>query len=164
MDKPFSIRGAEATDRAAWQPLWEAYLEFYESVLPSESTERLWTRILDADHPFRCNVAVDGDDATHLVGMVQYFPHDHTWEESKVCYLQDLYVQSGVRARGVGKALIQSVEDAAAEAGWKFVYWQTKHDNARARGLYDKLTGGTNDFIVYRLGKGTATPLSGPSA
>lgn len=154
-----SIRAAQSADRDQWQTLWESYLTFYESVLPPESTERLWTRILDPDHPIRCHVAVSDDDPNKLIGIVHFFPHVHTWEESEACYLQDLYVDSDLRTKGVGEALIRSVEEIAEKQGWKFVYWQTKHDNARARGLYDKLTGGTSGFIVYRLGSGTARPL-----
>jgi GNAT superfamily N-acetyltransferase len=159
MTTPFTIRQVKESDREQWQPLWEGYLVFYESVLPPESTERLWERILDPDHLIQCLAAESTDEPGTLLGMVQFFPHDHTWEEKKVCYLQDLYVDETIRGGGIGAALIQAVEQAAEENDWKFVYWQTKHDNARARGLYDKLTGGANGFIAYRLGSGTATPL-----
>lgn len=155
MSQP-TIRPATQSDYDEWNPLWLAYLTFYESTLPRNSTERLWKRILDPDHPIRCHLAIHDDT---IVGLVHFFPHVHTWEESDVCYLQDLYVDETVRTKGIGEALIRSVEDTADDEGWKFVYWQTKHDNARARGLYDKLTGGTSGFVVYRLGKGTAKPV-----
>lgn len=159
MTPTYTIRPAQASDREQWQPLWEAYLVFYESVLPSENTNRLWDRIMNPDHGIQCLVAESTEEPGTLVGMVQYFPHDHTWEEKRVCYLQDLYVNETIRGGGIGAALIKGVEQAAADNDWKFVYWQTKNDNTRARGLYDKLTGGANGFITYRLGAGTATPL-----
>lgn len=159
MTPSFSIRPAQPSDREQWQPLWEAYLVFYESVLPPESTDRLWKRIQDPNHGIQCLVAESTEEPEILLGMVQFFPHDHTWEETQVCYLQDLYVNEAIRGGGIGAALIQAVEDTAKDNDWKFVYWQTKNDNTRARGLYDKLTGGANGFITYRLGSGTATPL-----
>ena len=60
MTDEISIRPASETDYPQWKSLWQAYLTFYESVLPPESTERLWKRILDSSHPIRCNVAEVG--------------------------------------------------------------------------------------------------------
>jgi hypothetical protein len=47
--------------------------------------------------------------------------------------------------------LIKSVVEQAKEQGWQDVYWQTQHDNNVARGLYNKLTGGTDGFVTYRI-------------
>jgi GNAT superfamily N-acetyltransferase len=44
-----------------------------------------------------------------------------------------------VRGRGVARALIDAVADAARKQGASRYYWQTKQDNARARLLYDKV-------------------------
>jgi len=55
-----------------------------------------------------------------------------------VCYLEDLFVEPGLRAKGVGQALIDWLVAAMAEQGWSRLYWMTKENNYRARGLYDK--------------------------
>ncbi len=40
------IRSISAADRAAWQPLWDAYLEFYESELPDAVTADVFARLV----------------------------------------------------------------------------------------------------------------------
>jgi ribosomal protein S18 acetylase RimI-like enzyme len=66
------------------------------------------------------------------------------------CYLQDLYVSEAIRSRGVGRALIAAVVDAAREAGATRVFWNTQETNAVARRLYDKV-GERTGFIQYRI-------------
>lgn len=155
MRDSYEIRPVTAEDHVDWLTLWQRYLVFYESSLPDTTTALLWQRLLDPQHPFRCLVAADRN-TQRLSGMVQFFPHPDTWEPNPICYLQDLYVGEDVRGNGLGAALIEAVADETARWGWSFVYWQTMHDNTRARGLYDKLTGGTNGFVTYRLGSRTA--------
>jgi len=70
-----------------------------------------------------------------------------------VCYLQDLFVSKRLRGRGIGESLIHAVVEYSKTRGWGQVYWQTKQDNTTARGLYDKLTGGTDGFIIYHIGE-----------
>jgi hypothetical protein len=47
--------------------------------------------------------------------------------------------------------LIDAVIDAARQQGWAEVYWHTQSLNTIARGLYDKITGGTDGFINYTI-------------
>mgnify|MGYP002622223755 FL=1 len=53
-----------------------------------------------------------------------------------------------MRGRGVGRALIQAVYDAADAAGAPSVYWLTQDFNAEARKLYDRI-GVVTPFIKY---------------
>ena len=150
----YRIRETIPADEVQWRDLWQRYLEFYESTVDARTTATLWERIGDARHPIHCRVAASKTSA-ELYGMVQFFPHPTTWSVAPTCYLQDLYVRKALRGNGLGAALIQSVVSAANRHGWNGVYWQTKHDNHRARGLYDRLTGGTNGFVIYELENGT---------
>ena len=144
-----TIRPPTADDRAQWDALWQGYLEFYESTLPDAVTDCLWQRIHDATHEIRGRVAVNGDG--DLVGLVHYFPHAHTWYEARVCYLNDLFVRPDIRGGGIGERLIDTVVDDARAEGWAEVYWLTQHHNQVARGLYDKVTGGTDGFVTYTI-------------
>lgn len=147
------IRRPTLEDRAQWEPLWKGYLVFYkEPDFPPELTELLWQRIHDIQHPIECFLAED-QDTGELIGLVHYFPHTNTWKAAPVCYLQDLFVSNRLRSRGIGASLIQAVVDDSNARGWVHVYWQTEHDNKTARGLYDKLTGGTDGFVTYRIGE-----------
>jgi len=38
------IRPVTAADHAAWLPLWQAYLRFYETELPDAVTQSTWQR------------------------------------------------------------------------------------------------------------------------
>ncbi len=143
------IREVAEADYTAWKGLWEQYLVFYETELPSEHNDLLWRRFFADNDPVECLVA---EVTENVIGMVQFFPHANTWTERPVCYLQDLYVDPGRRGLGVGASLIRSVQSRARDRDWASIYWQTAEDNRRARGLYDKLTGGANGFVVYELG------------
>lgn len=145
----YQIRAATAADRAQWDPLWQGYLEFYESSLAPDVTDMLWQRILDPAHEIECRLAVAEDGS--LAGLVHYFPHAHTWYANPVCYLNDLFVVPGIRGGGIGKRLIEAVVDDAKKRGWSEVYWHTQQHNTVARGLYDKLTGGTDGFVNYTI-------------
>ena len=147
------IRRPTLVDRSQWELLWKGYLEFYrEPDFPSELTELLWHRIHDVQHPIECFVAED-QDTGELVGLTHYLPHANTWKAALVCYLQDLFVNNRVRGQGIGESLIQAVVDFSKTKGWIQVYWQTERNNTTARGLYDKLTGGTDGFIIYHIGE-----------
>ncbi len=144
-----TIRAVAETDYPAWKDLWEQYLVFYETELPPEHTDDLWQKLLDDADPARCLVAEVSGTVT---GIVQFFPHTDLWEDRPACYLSDLYVDPSWRGRGIGAALIRAVEAHSRDKNWAYVYWQTAEDNRQARVLYDKLTGGTNGFVVYELG------------
>jgi GNAT superfamily N-acetyltransferase len=144
----FQIRSVTAADRTSWEPLWLAYIEFYQSTMPDDKTEVLWQRILDPAHEIQCRVA---QDEQGLIGLVHFFPHAHTWFKSQVCYLNDLFVSPTVRSGGTGAALIAAVVEEAENQGWAEVYWHTQDFNTVARGLYDKITGGTDGFVNYTI-------------
>ena len=107
---------------------------------------------MDPAHEIQCRVAASDDGK--LVGMVHFFPHAHTWYAQPVCYLNDLYVVPGIRGGGIGKMLIDAVIDTARQQGWIEVYWHTQNHNTVARGLYDKITGGTDGFVNYTIDLG----------
>jgi GNAT superfamily N-acetyltransferase len=68
-----------------------------------------------------------------------------------VCYLNDLFVRAQIRGGGIGAGLIEAVRSEARQQGWAEVYWHTQGNNTVARGLYDKVTGGTDGFVNYTI-------------
>lgn len=145
------IREAKLTDLKAWAGLWQSYLSFYQSeCLGKDITDLLWQRIHTVDHPIRCLVA-QKSSSSKLIGLVHFMNHCDTWKKNDVCYLEDLFVSASSRNNGVGEALIKAVHQQANKNKWGKVYWHTQESNQQARILYDKLTGGTDGFISYRL-------------
>ncbi len=144
---PVSIRALSAEDRPAWQRLWTDYLTFYESSVSEVVYDTTFARLLGPDpQDYSCLVAeLEGE----LVGLTHYLFHRHNWRVENVCYLQDLFASPRVRGRGVGKALIERVYDAADQAGSPGVYWLTQQNNLTAQQLYDRIAIKT-DFIKYQ--------------
>lgn len=133
-------------ERANWEPLWQAYLRFYNSAQTPEETGVTWARLHDGAEPmFALGAYVDGK----LLGITHYLYHRSFWTIGNYCYLQDLFVAEEARNKGIARALIEAVMAEARLVGASRVYWLTKEDNHMARALYDKLAD-RSGFIQYR--------------
>jgi len=145
-----SIRAVARGDYAQWLPLWDGYNAFYgragATAIDPAITEMTWTRFFDAYEPVHAFVAESGG---RLVGLVHYLFHRSTISIAPNCYLQDLFTSEAARGKGVGRALISAVYEAAQSAGAPRVYWLTQETNQTARKLYDKVAENSG-FIVYR--------------
>jgi GNAT superfamily N-acetyltransferase len=141
-----AIRPVGVDERAAWEPLWKGYLDFYKTSVPRETYDVTWARLLDPKEPMFVRGAYVGGK---LVGIVHYLYHRSCWTVGDYCYLQDLFVAEGSRKLGLGRALIEAVYAEACAAGASRVYWLTHETNAAARALYDTLADRPG-FIQYR--------------
>ena len=141
-----NVRPLQASDKPQWRDLWTGYLAYYETTRPQEIYDIFFDRLIGNDpQDFNGLVAeVDGK----LVGLTHYLFHRHGWSVENVCYLQDLYADPSVRGKGVGRALIEAVYDAADANGTPSVYWLTQDFNSTARNLYDRI-GKLSPFIRY---------------
>ncbi len=146
-----TIRRIEAQDEAAWRKLWDGYCAFYEVTIPASTTDFTWARIMDPGSPVHAIVALD--DARQVIGICNYILHDNTWVATPVCYLEDLFVAPAARAVGVGAMMIDWLKVEMAAQGWSRIYWNTKENNYRARGLYDKFTP-RDPFVRYVIKAG----------
>lgn len=141
-----TIRPIEHKDRAAWTPLWQGYLAFYETVLPEAAFDAAFKRLTAGDPGMGGFIAERDGKA---VGIVHWLLHPTYWSDKDLCYLQDLFTAPEARGTGAARALIEAVHKVAAERNCLRVYWLTHESNAQARVLYDKVA--TNSgFIVYR--------------
>jgi GNAT superfamily N-acetyltransferase len=140
------IRPLRPEDEADWRRLWTAYLAFYDTILPDAVYASTFARLLGSDpRDFNGFIAtLDG----RAIGLTHYLFHRHGWKIEDTCYLQDLYVDPGMRGTGAGRALIEAVYAAADAAGAPSVYWLTQDFNAEARQLYDRI-GKLSPFIRY---------------
>jgi GNAT superfamily N-acetyltransferase len=140
------IRPLHADDRAGWEPLWQGYLTFYKTTLPTNITDMTWLRLLDAAEPMNALVA---EHEGELIGIAHYLFHRSTWSQTYYCYLEDLFVAAENRAGGVGAALIEAVEAEARRVNATRLYWLTHETNSRAQILYNKVAD-RSGFIQYR--------------
>jgi GNAT superfamily N-acetyltransferase len=133
-----TIRRIEARDEQRWRELWDAYTRFYEREPVEAITRHTWSRILEPSSPLHAIVAEREGDG--VIGMANYILHENTATLSPVCYLQDLYVDPAKRAAGTGRQMIDWLVAEMKAQGWSRLYWNTRENNYRARGLYDKFT------------------------
>ena len=141
------IRNIEKSDRQQWNPLWQAYLVFYETSLPDHTTDLTWDRFFDSSHVFTGFVA---EEDGKILGFAHAMLRQSTWEEVGELYLEDLFTIPEARGKGVGRALIDHVKEQAIAMGAGCMYWQTKAGNETARYLYDSMAK-NNDYVQYMI-------------
>ena len=140
------IRAMSLDERAVWEELWTGYLDFYNTKISQETKSVTWARLHDPNEPMHLLAA---SLAGKVVGIVHYLYHRSCWTIGDYCYLQDLFVATDARGKGIGAALIKQVEKIARASDASRIYWLTKEDNVSARALYDKLAD-RSGFIQYR--------------
>ena len=144
-----TIRPLEAGDRAAWEPLFQGYLTFYESSLPGDVIDETWARLMSDDPQFHVGLCAVDAQTGELVGIAHVLFHSSTWSKTHYCYLEDLFVSPDVRAKGIGRQLIDAVYAEADARECTRTYWATQEFNYRARGLYDQVAT-KSPFLQYR--------------
>ncbi|MHB0818573.1 GNAT family N-acetyltransferase [Stutzerimonas stutzeri] len=140
------IRPVSPVDHAAWLPLWQSYLDFYQSELPVGTSEMTWQRFLDPTEPMHASLAWQRRRA---VGLVHFIYHRSCWTVGDYCYLQDLFVADGLRGGGIGRRLIEHVYAQARAAGASRVHWLTHESNSDAMQLYERIAD-RSGFVQYR--------------
>ena len=90
------------------------------------------------------------DEDGTVLGFAIHHYHDSTWDIAPEGYLEDMFVDEDTRGKGIGRALINDLVTISRRNGWRGIYWHTRHDNARARKLYDSYVE-TDGHIRYRL-------------
>lgn len=141
-----ALRPATAADKEGWLGLWAQYLTFYKADISDAVTEVTWQRLLNPEERMGCITAWHGAKA---IGFANHVQHRSTWTTGDYLYLEDLFVDPSVRGRGVGRKLISSLYELAAQAGCSRVYWHTHETNSTAMLLYDRI-GLRSGFVHYQ--------------
>jgi GNAT superfamily N-acetyltransferase len=142
------VRPAAPQDETRWRELFDGYCIFYKREPSEELASYTWKRILDDAVPVHAIVADDETDG--VIGIANYLVHEHTLGLTPACYLGDLFVDPAHRAQGVGEQLIEWLANEMKSKRWSRLYWHTRLNNYRARGLYDKFTP-HSDFVRYTI-------------
>jgi len=142
-------RPIQAADKDAWLDLWEGYNQFYKRTIPTEVTDKTFSRFLDEGVRMYGAVAVDSSDNNKLIGFVHWYPHQSTSSVDEVVYLHDLFVDPNVRNKGTGRKLIEHVYEHAKGIPASSVYWHTQYFNYQGQILYTKVAART-DFVKYQ--------------
>ena len=143
---PVELRALAPADHDHWMPLWRGYQAFYRVDIPAATSAITWRRLLDVAEPMAGALAWQGARA---IGLVHWIYHRSCWTVGNYCYLNDLFVEPGLRGAGTGRLLIEHVYAQAAAAGCSRVYWLTHESNTTAMQLYDRIAE-RSGFIQYR--------------
>jgi len=141
------IRDPRPADEPAWRRLWAGYLAFYETDISEDVTSATWRRLLQPSSQMFGRLA---EWQGAVAGFTVCVLHPGSWALSPACYLEDLFVDPGVRGQGIGRALIEDLLHTARKRRWSPVYWHTRQSNQTARRLYDKFAE-ADDFVRYRI-------------
>ncbi len=94
-----------------------------------------------ADSPLRLVVACE--EPPHVIGFAAIFLTyslvDPDPELRRQCWLKELYVRSGRRSHGTGRALMSWVAGYAVDNGCARIDWPVNANNARGLAFYESL-------------------------
>ncbi len=146
---PFSTRQATVHDLDALVPLFDDYRRFYGQASDLAGA-RAFLAARFAHHQSLILLAQDETGAG--LGLVQLYPLFSSVRMARVYVLNDLFVATPARRRGVAAALLRAAADQARALGAAGLSLSTAHDNAPAQALYESLGWQRDDqFREYSL-------------
>ena len=137
MSKEPVIRFAEKADLPGVVRLCELHAEFEKSEYKKAGKEQALSRHLFSEHPaLFCLVAeIDGE----LVGYATYMKQFSTWDACFYVYMDCLYLMEACRGYGIGKKLMERIQQESRVLNCDLIQWQTPDFNQRAMLFYDRL-------------------------
>lgn len=96
-----------------------------------------------------------------VVGIAVWFLNFSTWDGSHGIYLEDLYVRSGERGAGHGKALLATLAKECVDQGYTRLAWSVANWNTPSIAFYESLQAKAQDeWTTYRLTDGPLRALA----
>jgi ribosomal protein S18 acetylase RimI-like enzyme len=142
----YKITTEIADYRADWDRLYAGYAAFYEVEQTAEMRDRVWGWI--AEGKIVCLMALD--EQGRPVGIAHIREFLRPLRATIAGYLDDLFVDPGLRGAGIVDELFAAAKALGKERGWSVVRWITAENNYRARAVYDRVATRTN-WITYDL-------------
>jgi len=144
------IRRASAADLQIVADLFDAYRQFYGQPADNALAEAfVRDRLTNNDSVMF--LAIDLKSGEGL-GFVQLYPSFSSVAARSIWILNDLFVASAARQRGIGRALLEAAREHGVSTGAKRLVLSTAATNREARALYES-SGYTQDdmFLTYKL-------------
>ena len=142
-----SISRAGPADLDALAVLFDAYRQFYGQA-PDLPRARQWLRERLRFGESVVLVATHGGTAA---GFVQLYPMFSSVRTARTWVLNDLYVDTAARRKGVARTLLDAAADFARHDGAAGICLETTRDNAAARALYRSAGWHEDDTQWYSL-------------
>lgn len=142
------VREATSADLDLIAPLFDAYRKFYRQ--PSDlARARSFVRArLDRED----SVIFIALDQSEAVGFTQLYPSFSSVSMARIFILNDLFVVTEARGKGVGAALLAAAADFGRRAGACRLALTTETTNTVAQSVYERM-GWVRDtaFYTYEL-------------
>ena len=140
-----AVRRAGRGDAEAVAGLARA-LSLADGGRPSRFTAQAYLRDGFGDDPAFTVLVAECDG--QVAGYALYYPGYDTDRATRGVYLADLFVREGFRRRGVARALMRGVAQAARAGGGSWMFWSVIRRNKGARKFYRTLATELSDVIV----------------
>ena len=149
-----TIRRAIPQDAADITDMIHGLAEFERAAEQCTVTETQISAALFGNSPTVHAHVADVDGA--IAAMALWFFSFSTWDGVAGIYLEDLFVRSGFRRRGLARALLAALASECVENGYTRLSWAVLNWNVDAIALYDGVGAAPQrEWTTYRL--------SGPS-
>jgi GNAT superfamily N-acetyltransferase len=143
-----TIRPPQASDRAAWDALYQGYARFYQVEQTAEMRDRVWGWLFDDAHECQCLMAFDAN--AKAIGLAHFRAFARPLSATTGGFLDDLFVDPEARGSQAGTQLIDAIKAYGAKKNWSVIRWITADNNYRARTAYDKIATRTA-WITYDI-------------
>jgi ribosomal protein S18 acetylase RimI-like enzyme len=146
----FQIRRASGADLRTVAELFDAYRQFYGQPADLPLAEA-FLRDRFANDDSVVFLATDSQSGSGL-GFVQLYPSFSSVAARRLWVLNDLFVASAARRKGVGRALLDAARAHGVATGAKRLVLSTAATNREARALYESYGYKQEDvFLAYKL-------------
>ncbi|MGH8079891.1 MAG: GNAT family N-acetyltransferase [Lysobacter sp.] len=129
-----SVRRASPDDLDLLAPLFDRYRHFYTQRNDEAVSRAFIDQRLHRGDSVLLLAALDGADGA---GFTQLYPTFSSVRAQRVWVLNDLFVETHARRRGVAQALLSAAADFARADGAARLELETNHDNHTAQTLYE---------------------------
>jgi GNAT superfamily N-acetyltransferase len=131
-------------------PLMRGYCDFY-AVSPSDESLLELARSLIADPDHEGVQLVARDEEGEALGFATIFWTWSTLKAARIGVMNDLFVRSEARGKGVAEALIEACRERSRRHGAVELGWQTATDNDRAQAVYERVGARRSQWVDYSL-------------
>ena len=131
-------------------PLMRAYCDFY-GVSPSDADLMSMSRALLSDPAGEGVQLIARDESRRALGFATVFWTWSTLSASRIGIMNDLFVVTDARGKGVADALIAACAECCRARGAGELCWQTAKDNYRAQGVYERVGAARSEWLDYSL-------------
>lgn len=131
----------------AWYSLFAEYAADAAVEVTDEQVMRVWTTV-QAPGAYG---AVAHDESGSVVGFVHAVPFERLLQADGGFQVEDLFVASSQRGRGVATALVEHVRSAAETQRRVLLRWAARTDDPAVKALQDKFADAAGGWVLQTV-------------